>query len=324
MREYYEGKLKEMEELLHHRECESEKLAEELRQLGSGHGDSGALEERLRQKKEHIADLKKKQGELARLTSVASHNEQQVSKLRKEVVEMKHRKVTLQKQLKDERKTHMMEMQKLKNEVTQKDREIVKIKKASDQKAFEAEKAQQIAKARLEQMTQLKAKYKETEKSLRMQTVKRGVMEKAGLDPVIVGRRRTAQVSKPSKPSTEETNVDFDALRDFFDQKVADVGRREALAEKIAQEWEEHLELTLQKDEISKNDQEDLREALTSINSQINYKEERIRQLASRLGKHQNASAEKVTSEFGYLLFDKSFEDVAGSKSIIPAILFFF
>ena len=313
MREYYEGKLREMEELLHHKEAEGEKLAEELRQLGAGHSDSNALEERLRKKKEHIADLKKKQGELARLTSVASHNEQQVAKLRKEVVEMKQRKVSLQKQLKEERKTHLVEMQKLKKEVTQKEREIVKTKKVLDRKAFEAERAQQIAKTRLEQMTQLKAKYKETERSLRLQTVKRGVMEKAGLDPVFVGRRGATQVSKTSKTNVEKSQVDFDALRGFFDQKVADVGRREALAEKIAQEWEEHLELTLQRDEIT-NSQEEPDEALTSINSQIRYKEERIRQLASRLGKHHDSSSENVASEQGSLLFDNSFKEVIGSK----------
>ena len=50
-------------------------LAEELRGLGSSHIDSSELAERLRQKQEHISELKKKQSELARLTSVASKNE---------------------------------------------------------------------------------------------------------------------------------------------------------------------------------------------------------------------------------------------------------
>jgi hypothetical protein len=326
MREFYEGKLRGMEELLHQKEAESEEVAEKLKQLGIGHNDHKELSENLRKRQEQIADLKRKQKELSRLTSVASHNERQLCKLRQEVLDMKERKVSLQKQLTDERKNHLIEVKKLKMESMQKDREMIKIKKVSDRKAFEAQKAQQMAKTRMEQMAQLKSKYKETEKHLRMQTVKHGVMEKAGLDPVMVGRREKSKVAKApvsatsnqNKKDAASSNVNFDAIRDFFDQKVADVGRREALAEKIAQEWEEHLDLTIRREELTKNDLEGAgySQELNSIHSQIKYKEERIRQLAARLGKRQSEkSSDDSTSEREAFLFDKHFNAVIGSKS---------
>lgn len=315
MREFYEEKLNEMSTLLAEKELESEKLGEELQKLDNGHGDSKAMAEKLRQKKEQVAGLKKKQAELTRLTAVASRNESQISRLRNEVVDMKQKKVDLQKQMTNERKSHLKEVQKLKKESMQKDRELNKVKKISDVKATEAKKAQQIAKYRLEQMNQLKSRYKETEKRLRIKTVKRGVMTKAGLDPVMVGRRQSkpdagAKNSGPSKGVKDE-GINFDSLRDFFDQKVAEVGRREALAEKLAQEWEDHLDLSMQKDEfLTKGSQGN---ALEHVETQIKYKEDRIRQLAARLGKRQKESAENSPGEDPFL-FDQGFQKIVGSK----------
>jgi hypothetical protein len=168
-----------------------EKLSEELKKLDKNHSKGKELAERLRQKQEQVAALRKKQAELTRLTAVASRNESQISRLCNDVVEMKQKKVDLQKLITSERKTHFLEVQKLKKESMQKDRELNKVKKISDKKTMEAQKAQQVAKSRLEQMNRLKTKYRETDKRLRMQTVKRGVMRKAGLDPVMVGRRQS-------------------------------------------------------------------------------------------------------------------------------------
>ena len=319
MREFYEIKLKEMEDLLLQKELESENLDADLKQMGDNHGGSPELAEKLRKKQAEIAELKKKQRELSRLTSVASRNGSQIAKLTNDVVDMKQKKVIMQKQITDERKHHTMEVQKLKKEAMQKDRELTKIKRVSDRKTFEAEKAQQMAKTRLEQMNQLKTKYKESEKKLRMQTVKRGVMQKAGLDPVMVGRREAKKskgqaAATPEQPKPNAVNIDYDVLRNFFDQKVADVGRREALAQKLAQEWEEHLELTSTREEwVQSVDEGDATEGIKALDSQIKFKENRIRQLAARLGKRKEADEEE-TSENATFLFDKEFKTVVGGK----------
>ena len=318
MREFYEGKLHEMEELLTQKELESEKLSQELKLMDANHSGGKELAEKLRIKQEQILELRKKQQELARLTSVVSRNESQIVRLRNDILEMKQKKVTLQKQIADERKNHALEVQELKKQSMQKDKELNKVKRESDKKAFEAEKAQQVAEARLEQMNQLKIKYKESEKQLRMATVKRGVMLKAGLDPVMVGRRHSKKTSSVEVDGRE--TVDYDTLRDFFDQKVAEVGRREALAEKLAQEWEEHLELSTKRDEMAQNGDEDSNDALASLDSQIKCKEDRIRQLASRLGKRRSGESDKGSSGNETFLFGSDFEKVTNGKPVVQGL----
>ena len=324
MREFYEGKLKEMELQLNEKAQEAEKLNEELSMLDKNSTHSQALSDRLMVNQQQVADLKRKQAELSRLSSHASRNESQIARLSKEVIDMKHKKVELQKQITSERKNHAQEVQKLKKESMQQQRELNKMKQQKQQKTIEAEKAQQVAKSRLDQVIQLKSRYKESEKRLRILTVKRGVMSRAGLDPVMVGRRQTRGKSEESSSDAQsEEGINVDALRDFFDQKVADVSRREALAEKLAQEWEDHLELSSQRDEIIQNasEEEDVQESIDALESRIKFKEERIRQLASRLGKPRN-DTEADSRDDEQFLFTKDFENHVARKSFWFALLF--
>lgn len=295
-----------MEILLSKSEVETEKLSHELERLEKGHSGEEELKTKLQAKQDQVAQLRKKQAELSRLTSVATRNESQISKLRNEVNEMKHKKTDLQKQIMSERKHHSVEVQKLKKQTMQKERELYKVQRVSDKNAFEAERAKNMAKTRLEQLNQLKSKYRESEKSLRLQTLKRGVLSKAGFDPVMVGRR---QSKNHLGKGSESLNVD--SLRDFFDQKVADIGRKEALAEKLAQEWEEHLELSIRLEELQVMDESG--EDLDTLNSQIKYKEDRIRQLASKLGKRENGSDNSSRRDETFL-FDQKFQEIVGSK----------
>jgi len=317
MREFYEGKLKEMESQLHEKAVEAEKLNDELSTLDKTSGHSKVLSDRLLLNQQQVAELKRKQAELTRLSSHASRNESQIARLSEEVTEMKHKKVELQKQITTERKNHAQEIQKLKKESVQQQRELTKMKQQKERKTAEAQKAQQVAQARLDQVTQLKNKYKESEKALRMLTIKRGVLSRAGLDPVMVGRRQTRPKGGQSTGDKQsEEGVNLDSLRDFFDQKVADVGRREALAEKLAQEWEDHLELSSQRDELLQNgcEEEDAQESMESLDSRIKYKEERIRQLASRLGKPRKDSEQESRDDEKFL-FTQDFEKLVGGES---------
>lgn len=306
-----------MAAMLSEKEQEAEKLSHELSKLDKDHHESQELADRLKRKQEQLVELKRKQAELTRLTTVASKNESQIAKLTKEVTDMKCKKTELQKQITAERKSHALELQRLKKESMQQQKELNKVKKARDKKTMEAERAQQMAKTRLEQVFQLKNKYKESEKRLRMQTVKRGVMSRAGLDPVMVGRRQTRKTSDLNKGQStsegqNEDSINIDGLRDFLDQKIADVGRREALAEKLAQEWEEHLDLTSELEDALQNTPDDDGEYVESLESRIKYKEQRIRQLATRLGKPRKESEDSKDEEV--FLFTKEFKKYAGSK----------
>lgn len=292
-----------MEDLLSKSEVETEKLGQELDRLEKGHSSEAELQKKLKEKQEQVAQLRKKQKELTRLTSVATRNESQIALLRAEVTQMRHKKADLQKQISSERKSHAMEVQKLKKQSMQQERELNKVKRISDRKAVEVEKVRNVAKSRLEHINQLKSKYKDSEKRLRLQTLKRGVMNKAGFDSVMVGRR-------DSQRRAGRASFDVDSLRDFFDEKVADVGRKEALAEKLAQEWEEHLELSIRKQELQVDDVES--EDIMTLDSKIKFKEDRIRQLATKLGKR--GIHEEDNHEDDPFLFDRTFRQIVGRK----------
>lgn len=303
MRQFYESKLHEMENLLSKSEIETEKLSQELDRLEKGHSSEADLKKKLKEKQDQVAQLRKKQRELTRLTSVATRNESQIALLRAEVTEMKLKKADLQKQIAYERKRHAAEIQKLKKESMQTERELNKVKRISDKRAVEAEKARTVAKTRLEHINHLKSKYKESEKRLRLQTLKRGVMSKAGFDSVMVGRRDFKRMVGPA-------GFDVNSLRDFFDEKVADVGRKEGLAEKLAQEWEEHLELSIRKQELQVDDGNS--EDIMTLDSKIKFKEDRIRQLAAKLGKRR--IYEEESPEDDPYLFDHTFKQIVGCK----------
>lgn len=320
MREFYENKLHQMEEQVRERELEREALVLELEKLEESNICTKDLQDRLKDKERHIAGLKRKQKELASLTKVSSRNESEIGRLRNDVVAMKQRKVELQKLITSERKSHKVEVQRLKKEAMQREREAAKWKRAADKKASEAERAQQIAKARLDQVGQLRSKYKDAERQLRVRVVKRGVMEKAGLDSVIVGRRdskqrqdmSTSTRSRGQRGSAKTPSIDFDAVRGFLDQKIAEVGRKEAIADKLANEWEDHLELVCQRDALIQSTSAS-NESVEALDVQIQYKEERIRQLARRLGKVEKSGADDRMTNPAFLE-EKGFEAVLGGK----------
>jgi Kinesin motor domain len=289
MREFYEEKLKQMEVQVKERESEREALLVELSKLELASPRAKELprtkelEEQLRNKERHIAGLKKRQTELISLTGVSTRNESEINRLKKDIVSMKTQKVELQKLINAERKSHADDINRMKKKMLHHDKEANKWKKISDQKAAEAEKALLVSKSRLEQIGTLKMKYSNAEKLLRVRTVKRGVLEKAGIDSVLIGRR----IAKKAKISTK-SKIDIDAVRDFLDKKVADIGKKEAIADKLAHEWEDHLELLVQKQELSKTGASSL--AKQNIDIQLKYKEERIRKLAEQLGKQPNSN----------------------------------
>ena len=322
MREFYVKRLKQMETALSEREAEREELQRELLEAKKDDESKKELQERLQQKDEHIVGLRKKHRQLVDLTAVSSRNHDEITRLQKDVKDMKKKKVDLQKALTRERKDHAAELRRLRKEAVQKEKELNKWKRVSSKRDEEAQRANKMAKARRHELGQLRTKYKDSEKRLRLLTVKRSVMAKAGLDPVIIGRRE----SKPQNDrkgdvadvqiQTSEASVDADKLRGYFDEKVAEVARKEALADKLAQEWEEHFELTTKREEIEDEaSSENADEAAQSLSIQIQFKEDSIRRLATRLGSRTSSTKENsdgvVKSE--PFLYDEQFRKICGA-----------
>jgi len=319
MRDFYEEKLKQMVLQVRERESEREALVRELEEREAIKGDTKDLQVRLKEKETHISALKKRQMELMGLTKVSSRNEHEINRLRQDVITMKQKKVEMQNLFSQERKSHVGEIQRLKKEALQLDREVNKWKKISDKKTFEAEMAHKVSKTHLEQIGQLRAKYKEAERNQRVRTVKRGVMEKAGLDPVLIGSRQIiksvtdANGKRGARTSPRIVEPDLASVRDFLDQKVAEIGRKEALADKLANEWEDHIELVSQKQLLLDDANGDggiSDEELEAIDVQLKYKEARIRQLAQRLGKQDHSTIETEEKQPKDFLGEKNYKSL--------------
>lgn len=314
MREFYETKLEEMAAQVEAREQEREGLAVELETLKKSDKEDqktskrfAKLSEDIKAKDAQIEKLRRRQKELIGLTRVPSRNEAVLARLKSDVTAMKRQKVDLQKQISSERKAHLTEVAKLRKDATQRSREAAKWKAMSEKQKTEAERARNAAKSHVQEISKLRSRYRESEKRLRMKTLKRGVMEKVGLDPVLVGRRG-ARSSRPATapPSASGGNqqkkmkrkasigtindVDVDRVRSFLDSKVADIGQKEATAEKLAEEWEQHLDLTERKEQLLQEIEDPeantsgIEDELEALNIQIQYREGRIRQLSKRLG----------------------------------------
>jgi hypothetical protein len=328
MRDFYEERLRQMEQTLNEKEKEREALLLDLKRVnesGNATVNSKDIEEKLGQKDKHIADLRKRKQELVRLTAVSSRNDTEIRRLHDDVQNMKRLKVDLQKKLSDERKVHIRQMKDLEKNAINKDKELSKMKRISTQREVEANRATQLAKQRMDELAQLRLKYKDSEKKLRMASLKRGVLAKAGIDNVIVGRRegKNNTISSPQKSIDSSTSkptyakplargrsdggdsrqptsisINVDSIRTYFDQKVAGVVRKEAIAGKLAREWEEHFELSNRKQELLQQrntalDNDDLDDAHQALLIQIQFKEERIRHLASKLSKPDDSPERK-------------------------------
>lgn len=346
MRDFYEDRLRQMEVILSEKERERETLLRDLKRSKEvGHVGTKEIEEKIGQKEKHIADLRKKQQELMKLTAVSSRNDLEINRLHDDVQNMKRLKVDLQKKLAEEKKAHAKQMKDMQKNVFIKDKELSKAKRISSQREIEAKRANQVAKQRLDELAQLRTKYKDSEKKLRMASLKKGVLAKAGIDPVIIGRRENG-LSPGSSPDREQIllsrrhgnanehsspgSTSVDSLRTYFDQKVAGIARKEAIVDKLAHEWEEHFELSSRKQELTaqksnEDDAEELDESHQALLVQIQFKEERIRKLASRLGKaedppDENLNVNKFKSES--FLFGKEFHSICrGTRSALNGAL---
>ena len=217
MRHFYEAKLIEMEKTLNEKEREREDLMHELDQIEvSKEHESlekiAAMKEELRVREIKIAALKTKQAELRNLTQVSSRNEKHMGELKSEVIMMKKQRVELQKKIMQERKVHMNEMKTLKLETSRLNREATKLRHESSRKSQQLESAQRLARTRLEEASRVRSKYREVEKQLRMQTFKRGVMARAGIDGILTGRQSGGERTSSSSYLKK--------LRNFFDEKV--------------------------------------------------------------------------------------------------------
>lgn len=321
MKSFYHDKMKKMSVQLSVQEAEKMNLETELKKFENDSQKSRELQDALTKKQKHIDHLKKRQHELKNLTSIASRNEAVIGNLSKEIEDMKKQKVALQKQLMKERKEHAQSIQQLQKKANAGQKSANKLKEKLAITMAQKQRVQTIAKSRAEEVSVLRSKYQSAEKRLRMQTLKRGVMERAGIDPVLVGRHEQHKKVSSSRSVTSRSttgsferhrthsSADIHRMRTVLDEKIAEVSRKEVTADKLAHEWEDHLELATRKEQMiieSKSRPHDihLSDEVEALEFQILYKESRIRQLAQRLGQSTSTIGRSMHGPLQDTLFD--------------------
>ena len=309
-------------------EAEKVKLEAELRKFEKDSHKYKELEEQLNVKNKNIDKLKKRHTEVKGLTAIASRNEAVITNLTAEIVDMKRKKNTLENKLTTERKEHARMLQQFQKKASAQQQSVLKMRQQLAATISQKQKVQEIAKAHAEEITELRSKYNTAEKKLRMQTLKRGMMERAGIDPVLIGHRGKKAVIKPAPTSYSRNDKrphssgDINKMRSFLDDKIAEISRKEAAADKLAHEWEDHLELTNRKDQLvaeakgTRNDSA-ISDEIEALDFQIKYKESRIRQLASKLA---NTSSKSIGSTSHSFLHDTLVDDTI-FKSITSDLL---
>lgn len=293
MKEFYQGKLKTMTKQLKEREAEKTILLQELMNVGTNTEDYKALQAELHAKENHIEHLRSRQQEISSLTQIASRNESVILRLNADITEMKKQKGDLQRKLAAERKEHQQSIQHFRKEAMIQEKDATKTKQELAKTMIQKERFQHIAKAHAEEISKLRGKYRDAEKKLRMKTLKKGVMERAGIDPVMLGRNdnstkaRKSELGRSPIEKKAHSSRDIHQFRSFLEEKVLEVSRKENTADKLAIEWENHLDLTKRKEGLLMESKEDgkahLMDEVEALDLQIQYKENRIRQLASRL-----------------------------------------
>lgn len=341
MKVFYQDKLRKMTMQLRDHVAEKNNLEMELKKYERDSQKYKDLLIALKAKEKHIEHLRNRQAEIKSLTSIASRNHSVVEKLKTEIAQMKQQKITLHKQLSRERKEHEKSVQQLKKRALTHERSAKKAKQDLASTMAQKDRVQQIAKSRAEQVSKLRSKYREAEKRLRMQTLKRGVMEKAGIDPVMVGRtvkdtnikqsrrsRVRSQSSSQVDPSRKKAYLpaDIHQMQTLLDEKVAEISRKEATADKLAIEWEDHLELTSRKEEIMNDSRNSIdqfiNDELEALDFQIQYKESRIRQLARRLSSKPGSivgNNESSCFPQDILIDDQKFKEMTRDMSAISS-----
>merc|ERR1712238_52860 len=190
MRLFYEDKLQQMECQLQERETEREWLATELKKYEKDSQNFKDLNTALTAKDIHISNLKKRQKDLTNLTKISSRNQNTLAQLKDDLLNMKQQKADLQRQMVKEKKDHNIILKELRKAGISKDREALRSKKELLKMGLEKENMGKKAKSQIGELKKLRVKYKDAEKRLRIQTLKRSVMKKVGIDYVCCQKAR--------------------------------------------------------------------------------------------------------------------------------------
>jgi kinesin family protein 4/21/27 len=327
MKAFYEEKLKKMSLKLSVQEAEKTSLETELQKYSKNSKKYIDLEEALAKKEKYISRIKKRQVEIQSLTSVASKNEAVIFDLTNEISKMKIQRDDLQKQLLKERKTYTTMLRKMEKKSITQIQDLSKMREQLDTTLAQKHRVEDMARSRGVEIVKLRDQYKKSEKRLRMQTLKRGILERSGVDQIMIGRydkkpltSKTTSYKMANNPISFSSN-DIIKMRKVLQDHVTELSKIESTADLLAKEFSDHLELCTRKaSALERRDHQDdleIKDEIESLDFQIQYKESRIRKLAARLDRSKLEDDNIVYAPSkDHVIDDRIFKDFKGLPHI--------
>ncbi|TMW56713.1 hypothetical protein Poli38472_006723 [Pythium oligandrum] len=171
LKNFYEQKMAQMAEEVRSAQLDRDRLLEEMHQIevkiksgvdqGAGSGRLAKLASDLKEKEAELTSLKKKQNEMNRFMNQKKKNEMQLRVLTSEISNMKRQKVELMKKMQDERKRY-------EEEANRRHREIMSLKKSQQrdkqriqQLGSQKEAQERVLKRKMEEINAAKARIKQ-------------------------------------------------------------------------------------------------------------------------------------------------------------------
>lgn len=173
MKTYYEQKMAQMVEEVRVAQSDRDRLMDEIQQLEhkiqtegdapSGNGRLAKLSKDLKTKEEELQSLRKKQTEMNRFMNQSKKNEGQLRILNNEITNMKRQKVDLVKKMQDERKRYEDEAKQRKREILSLKRTQQRDKQQIQRLGSQKEAQERVLKRKMEEITATKQRLKKQE-----------------------------------------------------------------------------------------------------------------------------------------------------------------
>uniref|UniRef100_A0A7S1BE93 Kinesin motor domain-containing protein n=1 Tax=Corethron hystrix TaxID=216773 RepID=A0A7S1BE93_9STRA len=298
MRLFYVSKLQEMGVAVNEREAERDTLVFRLAEL-EHRATAGTMKKciipkmkaELNERTKALSALKKKYAGVAEFARASDRNVMHIKRLKEMITTMKRQKGDLQREIVAMRRAHSKELREAKKSLLVSGREVSKWKMTAAKKGSELENVLKISKARLEEIGRYRSRCSEIEKKKRRTAIKKQVMVNAGVDGVLVGENIKGKWR----------SVDMRKMREFLVKKVGEVRRREGVADRLAIEWEERIDIVdrlvelMERQEVNNDNTvakgED-RDEVYALKMQLLYKEGMIRKLCERIGGRKGGGGE--------------------------------
>ncbi|CAH0475309.1 unnamed protein product [Peronospora belbahrii] len=333
MRSFYEQKMAEMVEEMHTAQVDRDRLVEEIQQIekktdgeGDTSGDNGRLAKLsrdLKLKEEELHTLRKKQSDISRFMDQKQKNEMQLRVLNSEITNMKRQKVDLVKKMQEERKRYEIEAKQRRREIMSLKRSQQRDKQQILRLGSQKDAQERVLKRKMEEVTIAKQRLKHqqqlTAQAKKMNSFSGRKKKNSGMDRVdhdamwlseevkkrAEEQQKLEQLQKEREAVAEEMETLY-AQRDMLEREVKNsVSSQTNIRDVLASPMQGFLpresnsaqnqQLTLAEEQLLY----DLEERIEACQAQLEYKEEKISEIADdvRMADEGNALAKIETTK---------------------------